>query len=114
MTDREHPFARTGPTTADAAAAIGGYYERKRKRTSGHVFVKTASGLVIPFKPPELEPVAAAEREAERKPAEYLLTSPRQAWRGYIVRAADGEPELWLEALDVEATDELIRAAIVE
>lgn len=76
------------------------------KRNHGHVFVKTASGLVIPFKPPALDYVAATTREAERVPA-YLLTVPGQAYAGHIVRADDGEPELWLEPVDSIGADPL-------
>ena len=72
------------------------------KRLPGFVYVKTASGLVIPFKPPRLDLESAAAREAEREPA-YLLTTPGPSYRGHIVRAADGEPELWLERIDDEA-----------
>ena len=68
------------------------------RRPPGFVYVKTRSGLVIPFKPPELDPVSSAAREAEREPS-YLLTTPGQAYEGRIVRGADGEPELWLEAV---------------
>lgn len=65
----------------------------KRK---GYVFVKTASGLVIPFKPPALDYVSASEREL----GQYLLTTPGQAYEGHIALGEDGEPELWLEPVD--------------
>lgn len=72
------------------------------KRKEGHVFVKTASGLVIPFKPPALDYVSAAGRESEREPdAElFLKTIPGQAYEGYIVHGDDGEPELWFKPVD--------------
>lgn len=70
------------------------------RRLPGFVYVKTRSGLVIPFKPPALDPVAAAERQAEREPAPYLLTTPGQAYEGHIHVGQDGEPELWLSPVD--------------
>lgn len=80
------------------------------KRNAGHVFVKTASGLVIPFKPPELDYVSARERELEREPPAceppaYLLTTPGQAYAGRVIVAADGERELILEPVDSIGAD---------
>ena len=86
------------------------------RRLPGFVFVKTASGLVIPFKPPKLDPESAAAREAEREPSRYLLTTPGQAYAGYVRLGADGEPELWLEPVDdlAAAADEIDAAAAAE
>lgn len=70
------------------------------KRLPGFVYVKTRSGLVIPFKPPELDLESAVQRDAAREPAPYLLTTPGPTYRGYIRHGADGEPELWLELVE--------------
>lgn len=88
--------------------------EGNARRLPGFVYVKTRSGLVIPFKPPALDYVSAAERELEREPT-YLLTTPGPTYEGRIVRAADGELELWLERVDDGQADELEqRAAAAE